>query len=46
MAKNYHVTDKCTGTDVTDVFEGVGHTQGARDLAKQYWVGTIAGQVS
>ena len=46
--RSYHVTDAvaCIGADVTNVFEGVGHTQDARDLAKQYLIGTITGQVS
>lgn len=34
------------GTDATVVFEDIGHTLGARDLAKQYMIGNIADQVS
>lgn len=34
------------GKDATIAFEDNGHTQEARDLAKQYFIGNVADQVS
>ena len=35
-----------SGTDATNAFEDIGHTQDARDLGEQYVIGSVAGQVS